>query len=448
MRLILLALLFISEQVATVTAASSSSSSISSSGSASIESTSYAAYLTELPTDARATYHAFQSTVTLSSSTYTNTTRSVNNGTIAASVGTSRTTAMSSISSTSTRTILEGTATRSQSSEPTSNVRCNGYSEFCNRKYSNVTYVVAHNSPFHVPNNAASNQMLDVNTQLDDGIRGLQSETHYVNDTVFLCHTSCDELNAGTLEAYLVKVKSWLDANRLEVVTILLGNEDFIDPGNYTAPVTNSGLLDYVYTPPTQPMDIDGWPTLGDMILSNKRVVMMLAYDANQQKVPWLLDMWSYQWQTPFSPTNVSFPCTVQRPPGQDRETSERRLILANHNLNVDLDVQTLDINILIPNFVELTNTNANTTSLGAASETINQCTNEWGRPPNFLLVDYYNIGNFNGSTLAAAAQANNVTYNVNSCCGHGSQSTATDLRPSLTTLCCAVIVLVAAMHG
>jgi hypothetical protein len=44
-------------------------------------------------------------------------------------------------------------------------------------------------------------------------------------------------------------------------------------------------MLDYLYVPPTQPMDIDGWPTLADMIISNKRVVAMLAYDADQHKV-------------------------------------------------------------------------------------------------------------------------------------------------------------------
>jgi hypothetical protein len=44
-------------------------------------------------------------------------------------------------------------------------------------------------------------------------------------------------------------------------------------------------MVDYLYVPPTQPMDIESWPTLADMIISNKRVVAMLAYDANQQKV-------------------------------------------------------------------------------------------------------------------------------------------------------------------
>lgn len=39
----------------------------------------------------------------------------------------------------------------------------------------------------------------------------------------------------------------------------------------------------------------------------------------------------------------------------------------------------------------------------------------DWGRPPNFLLVDYYNFGN--GSVFEVAAQMNNVTYN-RKCCG------------------------------
>lgn len=64
---------------------------------------------------------------------------------------------------------------------PTQNTTpCNGHPEFCNRRFSNVTMVVAHNSPFVRPRNAASNQVLKVDTQLIDGIRGctfLNTET-------------------------------------------------------------------------------------------------------------------------------------------------------------------------------------------------------------------------------------------------------------------------------
>jgi hypothetical protein len=49
---------------------------------------------------------------------------------------------------------------------------CNGHVEFCDRKFSNISMVVAHNSPFVVPHNIASNQDVHVVTQLNDGIRG------------------------------------------------------------------------------------------------------------------------------------------------------------------------------------------------------------------------------------------------------------------------------------
>lgn len=48
---------------------------------------------------------------------------------------------------------------------------CNGYAELCSRKYSNVTMVAAHNSPFVKQANVAANQVLDVQSQLNDGIR-------------------------------------------------------------------------------------------------------------------------------------------------------------------------------------------------------------------------------------------------------------------------------------
>jgi hypothetical protein len=65
-----------------------------------------------------------------------------------------------------------GTATSTTSSiVPTNTQPCNNYPELCNRKYSNITEVAAHNSPFAIKNNAGSNQALDVTTQLNDGIR-------------------------------------------------------------------------------------------------------------------------------------------------------------------------------------------------------------------------------------------------------------------------------------
>lgn len=185
----------------------------------------------------------------------------------------------------------------------------------------------------------------------------VQFQTHVANKTVYLCHTSCDILNAGTLESYLFTVVKWLEENPFEVLTLLIGNGDLVDPGNFTDPVTNSGLLNYLYSPPKIPMALDDWPTLSAMILTGKRVALFMDYQANQTQIPWLLDEFSQMWETPFSPVDPYFPCTVQRPPGLSQSDAENRLYLANHNLNIDIAFS--GTNILIPNMAALGETNA-----------------------------------------------------------------------------------------
>lgn len=307
-------------------------------------------------------------------------------------VGGHRTTSSSSGNGTALTRNSIGTQT-SSSAQPTNTQPCNNYPEFCERKYSNITYVAAHNSPFSRPGNAASNQQLDVTYQLNDGIRMrksilsqlslhdaylltsqylVQFQTHYENSTLYLCHTSCSLLNVGTLESYFTTVTTWLQSHPYDVITILMGNSNLIDPGNYIAPVTNSGLINYIYTPPKIPMALSDWPTLSSFILSGKRVVMFLDYQANQTQVPWLLDEFSQLWETPFSPTNRAFPCTVQRPPKLDNKDAETRMYMANHNLNTKISLA--GISLLVPNTVVLNETNA-VSGFGSLGRMADNCT-------------------------------------------------------------------------
>jgi hypothetical protein len=119
---------------------------------------------------------------------------------------------------------LTPTGTQSAPALPSNTQPCNNYIEFCNRKYSNITEVCAHNSPFTRARNIARNQDYGVTQQLNDGVRVLQGQAHYINNTLYFCHTSCDLLNAGTVEAYLREVTAWVEANPFDVVTIIFGN--------------------------------------------------------------------------------------------------------------------------------------------------------------------------------------------------------------------------------
>jgi hypothetical protein len=278
--------------------------------------------------------------------------------------------------------------------------------------------VAAHNSPFVRAGSAAANQQFDVKAQLDDGVRFLQAQIQFsANDTVpHFCHTSCDILDAGPITDWLTQVREWIEDsnNRYEVVTILLGNGNYSQPDKYAPYIEQTGLTNYVYTPPVVPMNLTDWPTLGEMIISNKRVVMFLDYNANQTAYPWLQDEFSQLWETPFDPVDQTFPCTVQRPPDLPTDQAKARMYMANHNLNVEISV--LGSSLLVPAVSVLNQTN-NVTGSGSLGVAAENCRTEWGRPPNFLNVDYYNYGGYPGSVFEVAAKMNNVTYN-RACCG------------------------------
>ncbi len=187
----------------------------------------------------------------------------------------------SSPSSLNATTTGNSTASRitSSSATPTNTQACNNYPEFCYRKYSNITYVGAHNSPFVAPHNAAANQQLGVLDQLNDGIRLLTGETHYnaTTNTISYCHTSCDLLDVGTAQEYFTNISSWISSHPYDIVTLLLVNSDSIGVGNYTTPLINSGLAKYAYIPPITPINVSNWPTLSEMILTGKRAVIFMV---------------------------------------------------------------------------------------------------------------------------------------------------------------------------
>lgn len=258
--------------------------------------------------------------------------------------------------------------TTSPSASISAGQACNGFPELCSRSYSDITYIGAHNSPFAFARNPASNQDYGVISQLNDGVRMLQGQTRFVNDTVYYCHTSCALLNAGTAESYFANITAWLAANPYEVITLLIGNGDYVPVETFTVPLESSGLAKYAFFPPMIPMGLSNWPTLGELILNNQRAVIFMDYKADQTAVPYILHEFSQVWETPFDPTDESFPCTVQRPPGLSDEQARGRMYMANHNLNNELAV--FGSIILVPATKQLLQTNAvsGSGSLGLAA--------------------------------------------------------------------------------
>lgn len=200
-----------------------------------------------------------------------------------------------------------------------------------------------------------------------------------------LCHTSCDLFQGGSLEYYLGQVKSWVDDNPNEVLTILIVNSDGLPPSQFAQAYTSTGLdsKSYVPTDASQTGRYN-WPTLGNIIDGGKTVVTFITNTEADSTYNYLLPEFSYIWENPYDQTSTPFDCSVNRiGSGLD---SSNLMFLSNHFL--DQNVTFLGFNFVTPKIDELDTTNS-------AQSIESGCPN-----PTFVLVDYYDYG----SVFQAAA--------------------------------------------
>ncbi|KAJ7492401.1 PLC-like phosphodiesterase [Mycena latifolia] len=275
---------------------------------------------------------------------------------------------------------------------------CNGHSELCDRSYGNVSYVGAHDSYAVGANNLATNQDYDVTQQLTDGIRMLQMQAHNSSGVIQLCHTNCLLYNGGTLEAYLTKVKTWMDANTEDVVTLLIVNIDNLVASEFGTVFANVGLDKLSYAPSTSPLTASAWPTLGSMIDNGTRLVTFLDNAADLTSVPYLIDEFTNVWETAFDVIDTTFNCNVNRTKGD----TSTQMYLINHFLD------TIVLGSPVPN-VDAANVTNGVSGVGALGTQVDTCVSTYGRAPNYMLVDFYEYGN--GSVFEVAATINGVTY-------------------------------------
>ncbi|KAF9229054.1 PLC-like phosphodiesterase [Gyrodon lividus] len=274
---------------------------------------------------------------------------------------------------------------------------CNGSPDLCNRSFANVTFVGAHDSYAVGINNLATNQDYNITQQLNDGIRMLQVQAHNLNGVIQLCHTSCSLYDGGPLSTYLGTVKIWLDANPSEVLSLLIVNSDGFPPTTYDSVFKGAGLDTMSYAPPSASIPATQWPTLGSLIDSGKRLITFMDASADFNAVPYIIDEFTNIWETPYDVT-TTFDCSVNRTNG-DPST---QMYLINHFLD------TLVLGQPVPNPGQANQTNA-VSGPNSLGEQFYLCAGQYGRNPNFMLVDFYEYGG--GSVFEVAATANGVTY-------------------------------------
>ncbi len=191
---------------------------------------------------------------------------------------------------------------------------CNGSSALCDRPFNEVTLPGTHNSMSNAELDwTKPNQTYSMPNQLARGARAMLIDTYYgrlapngkqIENVVredrdlpgvdtYLCHATCLWGSVKLVEE-LGRVRDFLAANPREAM--LFVNEANITPADFAEAVEKSGLIDFVYTGSTTGQ----WPTLGQMVTSGKRVVMLS--EGNTGDVPWYHNAYAGTLQeTPYS---------------------------------------------------------------------------------------------------------------------------------------------------
>jgi hypothetical protein len=171
------------------------------------------------------------------------------------------------------------------------------------------------------------------------------------------------------------QVHTWLAAHPREVVTFFI--QDTVSPADTAQVFDEAGLLPEVYTPTAADAAAQRWPTLGQMIDSGQRVVVLMENHGGGRHYPWLLDGFRWAQDTPFffrTPSELS--CDANRGP------ADASLFLLNHWIT--------DKSREISN---ATKVNARAVLLPRAE----QCREERGHQPTFVAVDFYDRGDLFG---------------------------------------------------
>ncbi|CAO3680534.1 unnamed protein product [Umbelopsis vinacea] len=163
----------------------------------------------------------------------------------------------------------------------------------------------------------------------------------------------CEILDAGPLEDTLDIIANWLKHNPHEVLTIMMNNIGDFHSRDLEPAFEASAIMPYLYI---KQRYTNQWPTLREMIETDKRLVVFLDIGADPSEVAWINHQFEYMWETPynnFSPTD--FNCEIDRP--EDPKAPDEMMYLVNHFLYGIFSIG--DIKLPLPQPGKADNTNS-----------------------------------------------------------------------------------------
>ena len=260
-------------------------------------------------------------------------------------------------------TLLANTYSKSQ---------CNNSVTLCSKRYNEVAFLTTHNSynskadGFKLPN-----QEWNITTQLHYGVRALMLDVYNVSENLFVYH-GYKMLGSRPFIDVLNEIKVFMDKNPQEVITIIL--ECYVNSNLIQDEFERSGLANYIYAKPQN----EDWKTLRQMIDDNTRLVVFTDRRDAQIGQEWYQYCWDYAVETSFTNHRIKdFTNEFNR--GKENADS-KELVIFNHFLTT-----------------KVTGVGSIRKSKKANSELLDRIQNfqlETGRFPNFITVDFVDIGN------------------------------------------------------
>jgi hypothetical protein len=183
----------------------------------------------------------------------------------------------------------------------------------------------------------------------------------------YLCHSLC-EIGSTEWEPVMSRVTAWLGAHPREVVTFFI--QDQVTPADTAMVFQRAGLLPFVY----QPRADGSWPTLGQMIDSGHRVVVLMENHDGGTTHPWMMPGFHWVQDTPFgSNTAADLSCA------HNRGSPSSPILLINYWLTNDYRSLVTDARAI--------------NSYDMLSLFVARCRQQPGMLPNYVGVNFYNEG-------------------------------------------------------
>ena len=240
--------------------------------------------------------------------------------------------------------------------------QCNGSKDLCNKRYNEVAYLTTHNA-FNSKQDGYlfPNQKSNIAVQLNNGVRGLMIDVYDDNGSTVVYH-AYKFLGSKPLSIYFNDIKYFLDNNPNEIITIIL--ESYTSSNAIENEIIKVGLLKYLHTQEINSL----WPKLQTMIDSNKRLVIFSdKNDANKDQ-SWYHYIWNFAIENKYGEINCEF----------NRGSPTNSLFIFNH---------------FITSLTGNKNNAKNLNSFNYLMNHIFNCKNLKNKFPNFITVDFYEIG-------------------------------------------------------